>query len=271
MPIFKSGPPPTTTLPASENSERGGQVARLPEAARAALAACAALLTTACGGGVPLFHGAHTLGRGATAQGAGFSGTFALGDARSAAASQAPEQSAAIDALAPRVAPWVNARIGLGAESEAGLTYTARAIRLDARHAFEDGSVALSVGAGASGILRTRDPVIEGNTVRSAPGGFGFDVPVLVGWRSDAGVVTLWAGARGGFEMLGADRSTAHELDLRRWYGGAVVGFGLGFRHVHGAIELDTYYQSVSGSLGAQNVRLTGVTLTPGAGLILTF
>jgi hypothetical protein len=236
-----------------------------------ALSPLAALAAISCGGGAPLLHGAHTLPGGDTSQGAGFSGTFALGNARAAVQSpQSAEQRAALDSLAPEVAPWVSARIGLGSENEAGLTYTGRAVRFDARHAFENDSTALSLGAGASAVLRGEDQTApDGATV--APSGFGFDVPILFGWRSTAGVVTLWAGARGGFEKLTADTSPAAELDLQHWYGGGVVGLGLGFRHFHGAIELDGYYNNVSGSMGGADVRLSGITLTPAAGLTFSF
>jgi hypothetical protein len=218
-----------------------------------------------------LLHGAHTLASGDTAQGAGFSGTFAVGDARAAVQSSNENvHRAALDALAPGVAPWVNARIGIGAESEAGITYTGRAVRFDARHAFEDDSTAVSIGAGASGVLRGDERTApDGVTV--APAGFGFDVPILFGWRSSAGVVSVWAGGRAGFERVAANASPASEIELRRFYGGGVFGFGLGFRHVHGAIELDGYYQHVSGSMGGGDVRLSGLTLTPGAALILKF
>lgn len=266
MPTSKSAPPPTTTPLAFESDE--GRVRP-----RVALAA-ATLFVAACGGGSPLFHGAHVLNPGATAEGAGFSGTFTTGDAKAAARSpRAAERSAALDALAPRVAPWVNARVGIGAESEAGLTYSGRAVRLDARRAFEDGAVALSVGAGASAVLRGGDSQREttGTSSTWGPWGYGFDVPVVVGWKSSAGVVSLWGGVRGGFEKLTADRSSAIELDLNRWYGGGLVGLGLGFRHVQAALELDAYYQGVSGSFAGDDVRLHGVTLTPGAGLIFTF
>jgi hypothetical protein len=218
-------------------------------------------------------HGAHTLALGDTAQGAGFSGTFALGDARAAVQSaRATEQRAALDALAPGVAPWVNARVGIGADSEAGLTYTGRAVRFDARHAFEfeETSTAFSIGAGGSAVLRGEERTAPDGVV-VAPGGFGFDVPLLFGWRSTAGVVSLWAGARGGFERISASPTPASEVDLRRVYGGGVIGLGLGFRHLHGAIELDSAYQRVSGSVYGADIRLNGITLTPAAGLILKF
>jgi hypothetical protein len=167
----------------------------------------------------------------------------------------------------------VNARVGLGAQNEAGLTYSGRAVRLDARHAFENGAVALSIGAGASAVLRGGDAQLEttASTSTFGPWGYGFDVPLVVGWRSTASVVTFWAGARAGFEKLMADASSSIALDLRRWYGGGVVGLGLGFRHVEGVLELDAYYQGVTGSFAGDDVRLSGVTLAPGAGLVLNF
>jgi hypothetical protein len=234
-------------------------------------ALCAALV--GCGGGAPLLHGAHVLAPGDTAQGAGFSGTFALGDAKLAARSQRPaEQSAAIDALAPSVAPWVNARVGIDGDNEAGLTYTGRTARLDARHAFVDEKVALSVGAGASAVLRGREEQRDSVAGSArAPWGFGFDVPIVVGWRSTAGVVTVWAGARGGFETLHADASSAIALEMQRMYAGGLVGLSVGFRHVHGSLELDASYQRVSGSFAGDDVKLSAFTLAPGAGLILNF
>jgi hypothetical protein len=243
--------------------------------------ALAALAATACGGGAPLLHGAHTLPTGRTAAGAGFSGTFAFGGAGEAARSGSQaERRAAEGAFSPGVAPWVGLRVGLGAESEAGLTYTGRAVRFDARHAFEDDSTALSIGAGASAIVGAGEQPTDVSTPAAGgttngpldrPTGFGFDVPVLFGWRSTAGVVTLWAGPRGGFEKLTANSSSAQALDVRHWYGGAVVGLGLGFRHVHGAIELDGYYQTASGSVAGESVHASGVTLAPAAGLIFSF
>jgi hypothetical protein len=216
-------------------------------------------------------HGAHTLASGDTSQGAGFSGTFALGNARAAVLSSQPEEArAALDSLAPKVAPWVSARVGLGFESEAGLTYTGRTVRVDARHAFEQDSTAISVGAGASAVLRGDERTApDGVTV--APSGYGFDVPLLVGWRSTAGVLSFWTGTRGGFERVSADASPASALDLRRWYGGGVFGLGLGFRHLHGAIEVDAYYQNVTGSMGGADVSLRGMTVTPAAAMTVSF
>ena len=106
----------------------------------------------------------------------------------------------------------------------------------------------------------------------------GADVPILFGWRSDAGIVTIWAGPRGGFERLTGNATLgpnevalASSLDLRHWYAGGVAGLRLGFRHLHGAIELNTYYQSADGSVGGLDVHVSGITLAPSAALVATF
>jgi hypothetical protein len=223
-----------------------------------------------------LLHGAHALGPGDTAEGIGFSAAFTSGEPRRAvgleresaangerpAGQTAARSQAVLDSISPSVAPWVSARIGIEGDNEGGLTYTGRSIRVDLRHAFEDDDVALSIGAGVSGV-RTDEAF--------GPTGAGFDLPVVVGWRSTAQVVTLWGGARGGFEKLVAGSSGTDELSLRRWYGGIVGGLALGFRHLRGALELEVDYQNVAGSLAGQRVSLSGLTFTPAAGLVLTF
>jgi hypothetical protein len=239
-----------------------------------------------------LLHGAHSLDPGKMTAGAGFSGTFDNGGAAAAvrearAMTGSPDGriaaargNAVIAAIAPSVAPWVSTRVGLPASNEAGLTYTGRVARLDVRHAFEDGALALSIGAGASVILagHEQDGAAPGTELQLGLGSMGADVPVLFGWRSDAGIVTLWAGPRGGFERLTGDATigprdspVSGNLDLRHWYAGGVIGIGIGFRHLHGALELDTCYQIVDGSVAGIDVHVSGVTLAPAAALIATF
>lgn len=251
-----------------------------------------------CGGGVPLLHGAHVLHDREVAVGAGFSGTFATGEPSDVAlrarkvdvppGSETPATPAPADVaratavlmtMSPAVAPWVNARIGLRGDNEAGLTYSGRAIRADVRHAFYDGNMAWSVGAGASWVAAVPGDEPPGAVdVRLDWRSAGVDVPLLVGWRSTAGIVTAWGGARGGFERVAGDVLLAgpsglssSSMDLKRWYAGALLGLGFGFRHVHGTIELDATYQSVSGSAGPYDVGVRGITVAPAAGLVATF
>ena len=251
-----------------------------------------------CGGGVPLLHGAHALQEREVAVGAGFSGTFATGEpgdvalrARQPVASVGSEPgpapatsdvaraTAVLMTMSPAVAPWVNARIGLRGDNEAGLTYSGRAIRADVRHVFYDGSLAYSVGAGASWVAGIPNDVPPGAAdLRLDWRSAGVDVPLVVGWRSIAGIVKAWAGARGGLERVAGDvllatptGSSSTSMELRRWYAGALIGLGFGFRHVHGTIELDATYQSLSGSAGIYDVGVRGITLTPAAGLVASF
>ncbi|HEX9296498.1 MAG TPA: hypothetical protein VF881_11705 [Polyangiaceae bacterium] len=265
-------------------------------AARSAGTALAAMMCVAgCGGGAPLLHGAHALPAGGIAAGAGLSGTFATGDAAAAVRSaralpaagalDAESQNAAargeavLAALAPSVAPWAAVRYGFPTSNEAGLTYAGRVLRLDFRHAFEDDSFALSIGGGVSAVVGAKDRQdVPASEFHVAPSSTGFDVPLLAGWRSTAGVVSLWGGVRGGVEWLKGDASldtsdplVRGRLDLSRWYAGGVFGLGLGFRHLHGAIELDSYYQKIEGSIADYNVSLSSVTITPAAALVATF
>lgn len=272
----------------------------------------AALAVVGCGGGTPLLHPAHPLPRERVSMGAGVSTQLVTGGAsrRIDAARQTMTDGAvssdderaswvggalAYSLLAPGLAPWVGARVGLGHSAEAGMTYTARAVRLDGRYALEGDSVAASAGLGASGVLArpSSDPPGEarGDRQERIPGldiggvsGFGFDVPLLVGWRSRGSVLQSWLGARGGFERL---RGTAvvrialepsqqedARFEAERWYALGVVGVGLTLHPVTIALELDAGYQKGSGMLtlkdGRTDGRFDGVTLAPGLAVILS-
>ncbi|MCU0654670.1 MAG: hypothetical protein MUF64_05075, partial [Polyangiaceae bacterium] len=154
-----------------------------------------------CGGGLPLLHPAHVEPEGQVTGGVGVSGQMVVG-AASRTLQQARENTSqgsavagssaglyrqgalAAAGLAPGVAPWMGARVGLGQRSEAGLTYSARTLRLDGRHALGTGAVALSLGLGGQALLARRE---EGAALRGVDlagvSGYGLDAPVVVGWR----------------------------------------------------------------------------------------
>jgi hypothetical protein len=277
---------------------------------RASTGVLGALLAVACGGGSPLLHPAHVLPEGQVSGGAGVSGQFAFGEAARAMSAQPPpgdeeqqfvEHAVAEASLAPGIAPWVGARVGLGAQSEAGLTYTGRSARIDARHAFGDETVAYSIGAGATAILANPESHAPTGTVPEATAGrltgspedpaargWGLDVPAIVGWRSSASVVELWTGVRAGVEHVGAavplGGPTATLEDLAtlsgmRWYGGGLVGAAIGFRPIWIALELDASYQYLSvgadftgtGTPAHREATLTGLTLAPAGAIIGKF
>jgi hypothetical protein len=285
---------------------------------RGAGAVLCATLLSACGGGGPLLHPAHTLRSGEVALTAGTSGRFALGGLHSATrqlddsialqggASTPDERAAFADgaiarfAVAPGVAPFVAARVGLGQQNEAGLGWTGRGVRLDGRHAFEWRSFALSVGLGALGALarpgdlpaeplgdpEAPEPQVSGGW-RSADltslSGYGVEVPILFGYRSDADVVQLWAGLRGGVErdsfqfrlVQWPEDSSGASGKATRFWGGGLVGFSVGLAPVEVRVEVSAAYENAQGKLRVRGGELSGgaagLSLTPAMGISAKF
>jgi len=280
--------------------------------ARASFALGATLLT-ACGGGAPLMHPAHTLPASAVSFAAGTSGRVALGGLHDAEkqldASAAIPGGASSDserdgfargamarfAVAPGVAPFLAGRVGLGDHNEAGLTYTGRGVRIDGRHAFEWQKVALSIGAGASGALARPGDQPE-KKVGETPGdtglrtatltsltGYGLELPLVFGYRSDADVVTAWIGVRGGFErdsfnlalVESPDSPLASTGHASRWWGGGLVGFSVGLSPIEVRVELDGAYERATGKLRLNNGELAGTvagwSLTPAMAISAKF
>ncbi len=262
----------------------------------------AAAELTACAGGSPLLHPARTLGTGEVRAAAGMSANIALGSAaddlrtarevaaKSPDAPGAPGSSPAYAkgalvaaAIGPGVAPFVAARVGVGNRYEGGISYTGRAARIDFRRSFDRGPFSLSVGAGATGVFYGRQ---EGSSLPAVDlselHGYGADVPVLVGWQSEAALYMVWAGVRAGFEHDSIESvtsepkstalgSTALRLAADRFYGMGVFGIGTGFRHIHVALELDLTYQSVAGDFNQTRVNVRGLTLVPATALWWNF
>jgi len=253
------------------------------------------LALAGCGGGLPLLHPARTLRPGAVRAAAGFSGSVATGDLASALRNAQSDASASAGApgtdatyakgalvaasIAPGLAPFAGARVGLGSDFEAGLTYTGRALRADARRSFELGDhLSLSIGAGASAALfGHQDGSALPNVDLGNLHGWGADVPVLVGYASDADVYLLWIGARGGWERIDIDDVRSEPkpaasgppigLSAERFWGGGLVGVAVGFRHVHVAMEIEACYASVTGDYSGIHTQVTGWALSPATAL----
>ena len=290
-----------------------------PERASLLMAGALALLAEACGGATPLLHPAHTLAPGKVSFGAGASGTFLAGDAGSSldeATAVTSSGGPTTDAdrkkvvegtitsvlAAPGVAPWIGGRVGVAERTEAGVAYTGRWARLDARHAFEDRKLALSIGVAALALLAhpSSDPDEPGGTTAYVAGvdasganGFGFQVPVLVGYRSDAEVVQAWGGIVGTFEqafgtVVLSNATSAppdptdpdgganeFELDAHRFSGAAVLGLAVGIQPIWVAVELTGRYFSLEGSLRDAGLsarsELTGLSLEPAGALLGRF
>jgi hypothetical protein len=251
---------------------------------RSALTRCSRLVAnvafvalTGCGGGAPLLHTAHAVAKDDVTFGAGFSGvTVPATVARDGRASDVELLEAA--GAGPGLAPWVGGRLGLGSGFDAGLTYFGRSVRLDARRAVAlSKSVDASVGLGASGLLPHRSDALALRV-----GGFGADVPLLIGWRSAADVYSLWAGARGGAEWVRGHRELPPDPGapdvlvnepLGGWhaFAGGLVGMRVGFRHVFAVLEVDAAMHWVSADIGERRTSLTQLAVVPAAALVSRF
>jgi hypothetical protein len=270
-----------------------------PDRASLSIGVGCALVCAGCGGGAALMHPAHPLPPNTISMGAGVSGNFLVGSAggdidRAIAANSdpgvgvSPEQEEdyltgafAQSLLAPGLAPWVGARAGLGLDAEAGLTYTGRLARVDARRAFVWDDVALSLGLGASGRLigagsdGPYEEVIDedtGETQLVGPvgssgeiasfddrgvTGWGVDVPVIVGWTSTANLIQVYGGPRGGYEMLfgeyawqlGASDPQKTQMDGSRWYVGALFGIIASVHPLWAGVELGVAHHWAEGSV----------------------
>jgi hypothetical protein len=285
-----------------------------------AAGALVGLLAAACGGATPLLHPAHTLAPGKVTMGAGVSSTFLAGDAKTeldearavtsdglvttaAERDQVVEGTITSVLAAPGVAPWIGGRVGVAERTEAGVAYTGRWGRIDLRHALEDRKLALSFGVAALALLAhpSSDPDEPsgapnelGGVDASGAYGFGFQLPVLVGYRSDAEVVQAWGGVIGTYEQaMGTvvltrapaeppdptepddDNVDEAELDAHRFSGAAVLGLAVGIQPIWVAVELTGRYFSLEGNLkdGTTTARgeLTGFSLEPAAAIMGRF
>lgn len=244
-------------------------------------------LVTGCGGGLPLLHPAQAIDPGQVRAAAGFSANVATGEFAealraathpNATVAGEPDTAAAEGALAeaslaPGIAPWAAARVGIWESAEGGLTYTGRAVRADIRRVFKlSRTWSLSVGAAGSAVLSGRQ---AGGTVAGvdlgALRGWGADTPLLVGYSSDGDLYMAWLGARGGWEHVEAGGMQGEpgmpappfSISATRWWGGGLLGAAVGFRHIHVAMEIDASYANVTGSLAGTHAQVAGLMLTP--------
>ena len=268
-----------------------------------AAAGLALAAATGCGGGAPLLHPARTLPVGDVRAAAGVSANVAAGslgeDLRSARdlAARDPQQAPGAPgtnaayakgalvaaAIAPGLAPFVGARVGVGNSFEGGLAYTGRAVRADLRRSFDDGRASLSIGLGLSAALSGRQTSNElPNVDLASLKGYGADIPLLVGWESAGGIYKVWGGARGGFERVVVETLTSEpkavtlgnapvHLDANRYWGGGVVGLATGLGHVHVALELSAAFQVATGTYNGNDVTVRGITLAPATALWWSF
>jgi hypothetical protein len=292
---------------------------KTPAGTSLVLGGAALLLATGCGGATPLLHPAHTLAPGKVTFGAGASGTFLAGqakasldDARAVTTSGGTASDAELQKLAegtmtsvlatPGLAPWVGARVGIAERTEAGAAYTGHWARVDVRHSFEDRKLALSLGVAALALLShpSADPAEPSGTSGAVAGvdgngvyGFGFNVPVIVGYRSDAELVQAWGGLVGTFESAfgpvmisdgwpntGGNTTMLPgvaevRLDAHRISGAALLGLAVGVDPIWVAIEISGRYFALDGKLHDESAtalgEVTGFSIEPAGALLGRF
>jgi hypothetical protein len=202
----------------------------------------------------------------------------------------------------PGVAPWVGGRVGIAERTEVGAAYTGTWMRLDARHALEDRKLALSFGGALLALLAhpSADPDEPGGgSSGSVAGvdtggvyGWGVNVPVIVGYRSDAEVVQAWGGLIGTFEQafgsvvlsdatptpgdpITQDDVVKSNINGRRISGAAVLGLAVGMEPIWVAIELSGRYFALDGTLSTAGEKvasdLSGFSIEPAGALIGRF
>jgi hypothetical protein len=141
---------------------------------------------------------------------------------------------------------------------------------------------ALSVGLGFDAAFSGR----QTNTLTGVDDanlfGLGGDIPVLVGWKSAAGLYYVWMGARFSYEhdtiqprnseqVPPGGQGTLPELAGDRFAVGGILGLAIGFRHIHVALELEADYAFVTGTFGGVSAHIDGLSLTPATALLLDF
>jgi hypothetical protein len=249
-------------------------------------------LLGSCGGGIPLLHPAFALAPGQTAFSAGMSDHFVLGDEQRAlddARRRLPEGPAsdprfdqgvlAAVTEGPALSPFVSARAGIPGSNEAGLSYTVQALRGEARHAFEVGQSAVSLGLGVTARVFGQSTLeLPGTDLRRASG-WGVDLPLLYGYRTDPDLISVWGGLRGSFDRwsgsMALDAGERFKLDASRLALGPVLGLAVGVPPFSVAVELEVDCARVAGSLDRAgtryDVQLGGWSAHPAGALVARF
>jgi hypothetical protein len=179
----------------------------------------------------------------------------------------------------PAVAPYAAARVGIPGSNEAGLSYSGQAVRADARHAFEWDQSALSAGLGVTGRGFGQSPLDLPGADLDHARGFGLDLPLLYGYRTDADLISVWAGLRGSVDhwsgSVALDPGQAFSLSADRWAAGPVLGLAIGLPPFWVAAELEVDYAHVTGSLDRPGARydanVSGLSARPAGALVAKF
>jgi hypothetical protein len=112
--------------------------------------------------------------------------------------------------------------------------------------------------------------------------GFGVDLPLLVGYRSDAELVQAWGGLRAGYEhvsgqiLFAEPTAPAAELEADKVSAEALLGLGVGLSPIWVAVEIAVGYLHVEGELQPEGMpvstaKVDGLAVTPAGAIIGRF
>ena len=271
-------------------------------------AALLAFSAQACAAGLPLLHPAQPLPPGVTSFASGVGSYWVGGQAHRdletarAQLAASPDSTSEIPPAAtfasavwsPGLFPWLSARIGLGNYNEAGVSYTGRRARLDARHALLVGRWAFSLGLGVVPGL-SHPTAFDSNGVstfgatEALPGldtsgvrSIGCDLPLLVGWHSSADIARIWLGIRPSYEhgygtVSWNSSSSSTKLDYQSDVASltGIAGLAMGLRPLFLALEVSFGDARAHGQLTRAtdqsshgSATMSAYSLTPAASII---
>jgi hypothetical protein len=183
-------------------------------------------------------------------------------------------------AVRPGFAPVARATVGLQTNLEASIRYGGRDLGVGLRYVIIEertetaGAITLSIGGNAQTILRHRpEDGLLGRARTDDVKGFGGTVPLILGWQSDANLVTAWLGALVGYDAVTArfalpdlevdpDNAPFRSLTAHRTFAAATIGVGLGFRGFRAGVELgvERDWLGFSTDFGDDKARLWSLT-----------
>jgi hypothetical protein len=181
--------------------------------------------------------------------------------------------------IGPGLAPVGGARVGVGWQSEGGLDL--HGTRAAGRppplfRPCRPAGRSRSASAGSAALYGHQEgsslPNVSLNELTAGaptcPSSSGYS-------RAKASLYMLWFGAAAGGEHVDISDVTSEpasttlgappiSLSATRFWGGGLVGFAVGFRHIHVAFELDASYATITGDYNQhERAGRCGVTLAP--------
>jgi len=220
---------------------------------RSALIAVA-ILASGCATAEPTFTGGRTVPRGRSDLAVGAAVRVPVGDL---VAQPLPDDDQRLLAFgAPSgAAPAAFVRHGLTDELDLGVEASGSSLRASLRGRVSLGSLANLV----IGVTPHAGAVYDGGDGAAFRGGALVPIAITLDLFS---LYEVWIGARAGIEHVSGELGD-RAVSLNGLRTGGVIGLAVGFRRFHVLAELAVDHELWWGSLGAEAIERSGVSLTP--------